>query len=26
LDYDLEEAELLRQHKYKKKKKTGHHF
>jgi len=26
LDYDLEEAELLKQHKYKKKKKTGHHF
>jgi len=25
-DYDPEEAELLRQHKYKKKKKTGHHF
>jgi len=26
MDYDPEEAELLRQHKYKKKKKTGHHF
>ena len=25
-DYDPEEAELLRQHKYKKKKKIGHHF
>ena len=26
MDYDPEEAQLLRQHKYKKKKKTGHHF
>jgi len=26
VDYDPEEAELLKQHKYKKKKKTGHHF
>ena len=26
MDYDPEEAELLRQHKYKKKKKTGHYF
>jgi len=26
MDYDPEEAELLKQHKYKKKKKTGHHF